>query len=191
MSISIGSNIECPGGVGGLEPFVFLYNIADWKAVEAEVGFTEGTNGEVTAIVNPDGIQAYKFQHLATGTPIVPTNPMRTRAGLPPGYDHSLTMQFELSPAQFQQLNQMRCDKVVAIVMGLNGYGYIYGREQGLGITSNDFDPSNIDTGGIVPATLATDPERPPENKMPTIIDAGDYASTLALITGLETPGTP
>lgn len=169
---------------GGIAPFAMTYNLDDWKSATK----TLGAAGEITAITNAVAKQAYEFQ-AADETNIVPTTAIRKIEGGADKYDHQVIMTvFEKDQASRNNVSKTRFAPVVVIIYRNDGTGLVYGSENGMRmeeIVDNPQDPNNSD----IILTLKTQATSPAESNLPIVIDAGDAASTKALIEGLTTPG--
>lgn len=170
---------------GGIEPFVMVYNLDDWKAATK----TEGVNGEITAITNASTKQAYEFQG-ADETNIVPICELRPVEGNADKFDHQITAQmFEQTQQARTNISKMRFAKVVAIVYLNSGIGLVYGGNIGMRLNEIMDNPQDPNMGGSLGFVLRTKDTDPGEPDLPQVIDTGDPTTTKTLIEGLTTPG--
>lgn len=106
-------------------------------------------------------------------------------------FDHIVNMVlFDISPAQKENLQGMISGKYVIVTenkfRGATGNSAfeIYGLDTGLELTVLTKDPNNADTQGAFSGTFATNKNKEP--KMPRSVFITSYASTLAMLEGLE-----
>jgi hypothetical protein len=170
---------------GGLNKFVILYNQDDWELAT----LTEGSDGEITDIVNSTGLKGYRFD-VADESALIPTLSEEMPDGGIPGYRFSLNLSIvATSQAAKNQVDRMKINNVVAVYYKNDGTGEVLGRQQGLKLTENNYNPQDPSTGNVIPIVLATPPNAPLELRMQTTIDAGTPATTKALIEGLVNAG--
>lgn len=177
--------------IGGVENFVMLYNYTTWREmVNDGVSVTRDSDGTISDIVNPAGVQAYRFD-VPDETALVLGSPDRLVDGGIDGYDHTVNMSIiKTKQAQKAVVKAMSFEKVVAVVYRKNGTGEVYGDEQGLKSTTNTYNPNDPNVGAVIPVQLATSPRTAPENNMPVDVFKIDIPTTKALIQDLNIVGT-
>lgn len=185
--ITVGSAFNCADlKVGGIKPFMMVYNFEDWVNATKTLDVTDGF---VTAITNASGKQAYEFS-FADESNVLPNAALRTVDGGQDGYDHQIDAKlYDLSQASRNSISKVRFQKAVAIVYKNEGVGEIYGANVGMRFSDFQYNPNDPAGGNNAQFVLKTPDNDSPESELPLIIDAGDAASTLTLIQGLTTPG--
>ena len=186
--ITQGSAFNCAAlGLGGIEPFIYLYNYEEWKACTLTL---DGTDGYITGITNDTGDQAYLVT-CANNSNILPNAALRIVDGGQDGYDHTIDAKlYDLSQAGRNNISKVRFQKVVAIIFKNSGIGEVYGHNVGLRLSDFQYNANDPNGGNNAQFVLKTPDSDAPETDIPLVIDAGTYATTLALIQGLTTPGT-
>jgi hypothetical protein len=176
--------------IGGVQNFVMLYNYTQWRQMVDGGYVTRDSDGTISDIVNPVGIQAFRFD-VPDETALVLGSPDRLVDGGLDGYDHTLNMSIvRTKQAQKNIVKAMSFEKVVAIVYKKNGTGEVYGDEQGLKSTTNTYNPNDPSMGSVIPVQLATSTRTAPENRMPVDVYKTDIPTTKALVEGLNIIGT-
>lgn len=185
--ITQGSAFDCAAlGKGGIHPFMMLYNFEDWISATKTL---DGTDGYITAITNASTKQAYEVS-FANNSNVLPNAALRAVDGGQDGYDHTIDAKlYDLSQASRNNISKVRFQKVVAIIFKNSGIGEVYGQDVGLRLSDFQYNPNDAASGNNAQFILKTPDSDAPETALPVVIDAGDYASTLALIQGLTTPG--
>lgn len=173
----------------GVQPYVILYNWVDWRAIVDAGNVTKGPDGEITSIVNTTGVRGYKYTFANSGA-LIPSTPLVPIAGAPSTYNHGLNMNVATTDqASKNEIDKMRGNPVVAIPLRVNGTAEVYGNDQGMTLSANNWNPQAPDLGNTIPIELLTDPNQGGESKMPVEVDAGSGTLTKALLEGLLTPG--
>ena len=182
--VDSGTTFDCDNiPVGGLETELYIYNLTDWQGASV----TRDADGNVTAITNGTGLQAYKFE-MPNSQSILPQTALR--AGLVDQFDHQLQfIGVDNTQAGRNQFSKMRFAGCVGIVLRKDGTGIIYGETQGLFLTDLQDNPADPDLGGIIQPTIATDPDSSPEPALPRTIWITDAETTRALVRSLTTVG--
>lgn len=171
---------------GGIEQFLIVYNLDDWRAATKTLDVTDGF---ITDITNAASLQGYRFD-VADETNIVPSVAIRAIEGNADRYDHSTQFAvFEQDQATRNNISKLRFAPIVAIVYRNGGTGLVYGSEIGMRLEELIEAPQDPNTGGIMQVTVKTKDTAPGEPSLPIVIDAGDATSTKTLIEGLTTPG--
>ena len=188
--IDAGSLLDCDNlPVGGVNDYVLLYNYSEWRAMEEAGNITRDVDGVITGITNSSGVQAFQFD-VPDSTALVLGYPVRLVDGGVDGFDHTVNFSIlDTKQPQKEQMENMRFENVVAIVLKKNGYGEVYGDSQGLELQNNTANPNDAALGAVIPIELLTSPRTAPEPKAPVDIFITDAATTRALIEGLTTPG--
>lgn len=167
--------------LGGLAKNIYLLN---WEADDGTrvTATRDDVNCVVSDITPPDAC-IYEFcsrkdSHSANWTYVI-------NEGAPTFIQHNVIMKvYATDPCEREFFNQLSNSTVVAIVETRNEEFLIYGLKNGLTVSEGTQDYGNVagtDIGAIV--TLTGE-----EVEVPVVLDAGDYASTLALIKGLVCP---
>ena len=185
--ITQGSAFDCTAlKVGGIHPFMYLYNYEDWIAATLVL---DATDGDITGITNASTKQAYLVS-FANNSNILPNTALRVVDGGQDGYDHMIDAKlYDLSQASRNNIAKLRFQKVVAIIYKNEGVGELYGADVGLRLSDFQYNPNDPAGGNNAQFVLKTPSADSPETALPLIIDAGTAASTLTLIEGLVTPG--
>lgn len=174
--------------IGGIRQFLIMYNWDAWK-VNDPAGLTTNVDKTIEAIVNQSGIQGYRYE-VADNTGIILGSPAVIQPGGTSGFDHSVNLTImDSDQATKNNVEAMMRGLVVCIVMKKDGTGEIYGREQGLKLVATTYNPQSPEMGATIPIELLTPADSAKETKMPVTIDAGDEATTLAMIDALTIPG--
>ncbi len=169
----------------GITSRLLLYNWDDWKAAT----LTIDVDGTITGIVNGSTLQAWDFSVSEEGN-LIPLAALRIVDGGADGYDHSIDSRgFDVSQAGAAQISKMRFQKMVAIIERVDGTAKVYGENVGMRLSDLQFNEGSTDTGGVIQFILKTPDGGSPEISLPTVIDAGTPATTVALLDGLTTPG--
>lgn len=186
--ITQGSAFNCAAlKVGGIEPFIMLYNFEDWVAATKTLDVTDGY---ITAISNAVGKQAYEVS-CANNSNILPNSALRAVDGGQDGFDDSIDCKlYDLSQASRNNISKVRFQKVVAILFKNEGIGEVYGNKVGLRLSDWQYNANDPAGGNLAQFVLKTPDSDSPEPELPLVIDAGDYDSTLTLIRSLTTVGT-
>lgn len=184
--ISANNLFDCANKTqGGITSRLLLYNWDEWK----ENTLTVDVDGTITAITNASGVQAWDFSVADSGN-VVPNVALRAVDGGADGYDHQIDSRgFDITQAGADQISKMRFQKIVAIIERVDGTAKLYGAGVGMRLSDLQFNEGSPDIGGIIQFIATTPANDPPENELPVVIDAGDAASTKALLDGLTTPG--
>lgn len=182
--ISIDVTFDCSNlPKGGLEPEIYLYNKADYDGAT----ITRDGDGNITNIVNGTGLRAYKYTMPSSQSILVQTT---LRTGTVDMFDHSVQfLSVNNTQAGRNEISKMRFAQVVAIVLRKDGTGVVYGDTQALVLTDLLDTPNDPDLGGVIQATIATDPDIAAEPDLPVTIFITDATTTRALVRGLTTPG--
>lgn len=174
--------------LAGLWNYIIAYNLTDWRTIVESGGVTK-TGNVITNIVNPLGVQAYRFD-VADSTGLVATYPVRKVGGGINGYDHMINVNLLGNDQAIKDtLHAMLITGVVVIVMGRNGKAELYGERYGLFAQNNTASRNDSALGGVLPVELASDPDTAAEPRAPIDIFDTDAATTRALIDGLLVAG--
>lgn len=169
----------------GITSRLLLYNWEDWKAGV----ITEDVDGTITDIVNASTLQAWDFSVSDEGNIVALSSKVAVDGGAD-GFSHSIDSRaFDVSQAGAKQISKMQFQKMVAIIERVDGTAKVYGRGIGLRLSDFQFNEGSTDTGGVIQYILSTPETGNPEIDIPTVIDAGDPALTVALLDTLTTPG--
>jgi hypothetical protein len=177
--------------IGGVKKFIMLYNFDDWQAMKlaGNVVDVENVKLAISDIINNTGIRAFRFDVYDT-TALNPTSAVRSVDGGPDGFDHGLGFSIASTKQDAKNLmSVMRFQNVVAVLMKNNGEGEVYGSDQGMGLSANNYDPSSPDTGSVIPIEVLTRESEPAETQPPRSVFKVDAATTLALIESLDVVG--
>ena len=166
-----------------------MYNWEEWRAMVDAGDVTYDVDGVITGIVNALNVQAYRFT-TPDNSGIIPSVTLESQTGNVNMYTHALNLSVQdTSQAARNNVDIMRVQPMVAIIIKNNGYGEIWGQEQGMILQNVPYNSQDPVTGNMLPIELATDPEGAKETHLPATIFNTDAATTKALILGLETPG--
>ena len=184
--LSLDNKFDCANQrQGGIKSRLALYNKEDWDAGAV----TEGVDGTITNFVNAVGKKAYDYSVADEGN-IQPNCALRVVEGGADAFDHSIvTVGFDISQAGADEIAKMRFQKVVAVFERLDGTAKVYGRNVGMRLSDFQFNEGSSDLGGVIQFTLATPANGAGEIGQPTVIDAGDAATTKAVIDGMFVVG--
>jgi hypothetical protein len=181
---------------GGVNKFVQLYNYTDWRSMvdSGAVTFITDTNdpefGMITDIVNPIGVQAYRFDMPDEAALTLGSTDRLNDGGLDT-FDHLVNMSIlGTKQAKKNVLLALALEKCVAVVYKKNERGEVYGGEQGLKPTANTYNPNDPNLGSVIPVQMVSDARTPGENYMPADVFKTDAATTKTLIEGLNQIGT-
>jgi len=178
----------CDQPIGGLQKFVQLYYYTDWLAMKQAGNTPRGINGEITNILNTVGKKAYRFDQ-PDNAALDPKTPVRPVPQGIPGFDHSVLMSIMGNKQDEKNILLAMLHKlVVVVVLAKNGRGVVYGDDQGLQLTSNEFS-QNSPLGTVIPITLLSDATAAPERRPPLDVWSVDEITTATLIAGLNTVG--
>jgi hypothetical protein len=139
--------------------------------------------------VNASTLKAYRFE-AADETNIIPLVEPRPVEGGSDTWKHGLTFPvFTRTQAMRNNIERMQSNKVVCVIMRNDGKGEILGKDGGMRLSAVVANPQDPNLGNMIQVTIETKDTQGGETKMPLIVDAGDYASTLALIESMEVAG--
>lgn len=189
--IDAGVLIDCQDlPKGGAKNYALVYNYTEWADMVADgVSITYDADGAITAIANPSGVAAFRFD-VPDNSSLQVGNPIRAIEGGFDSYDHTVNFTVSASTQIAKNtVSKMRLNKVVAILYKNDGLGEVYGSDQGLKLITDNTSTTNADTGGIQPIELATDPSGPAESNKPANIDAGTLPATKILMDALVVAG--
>ncbi len=187
--ISSGSSYDCDNPIqAGMVPRVWLAN----KSEVASLTFDVSDASLVTAITMNSGGAFYVFdgyrQSVNAESAFIPQT-------VSSGYDHALNLQvFDISSTQKLNLEKMALSKICAIIENQNTVGNgnsvfeLFGFGVGMEVETLTRINRDIETAGSFSVGLKTSDNEGKEAKMPLSLFDTDYATTLALITALETP---
>ncbi len=186
--ITTGAAYDCDN------PLQVGMNSRVWLANKSDIaGVTFGTNNSVvTAITMNSGGAFYVFDGFRQSANAQTELVQQTVAT---GYNHMLNISvFDISSLQKLNLEKMMLSKMVGIVENVNAAGNqdsvfeMFGF--GVGMEGQTLTRINRDTesGGSFQIELMTSDNEGKEAKLPLSVWSVDYATTLALITALETP---
>ncbi len=186
-NIDMGSVYSClTKSPSGILDFCEIWNLDDWRAGTPTY---DPTDGHLTGYVNAQGLKAYRFE-AADETNIIPLTEPRPVEGGDDGWKHGLTFPvFDRTQAMRNNVERMQSNKVVCIIMRNDGKGEILGKDGGLRLSAASPNAQDPNLGNMFQVTVETKDTMGAETKMPLLIDAGDYTTTLALIEGMEQAG--
>ena len=174
---------------GGIKQSAWLYNYAQWRAMVTAGLVVFDAVGRVTSITNAVGVAAYVFE-VPDETGIVPGQELVVQEGNVDMWKHLLKLSVVLTDQEdIRNVDVMRVQKMVAIIIRNDGKGMNYGAAQGMRLTANNFNPQDAVLGTILPIELATSDAGAKEPYAPGIVYDTDEATTLAMITGLTVEG--
>jgi len=174
---------------GGIKPYVQLYMYSDWRTMENGGNVVKDAAGRITAITNPVGVKAWKFE-VWDESGIVLSNPLIEQEGNIDMYDHGVALSIIANDQEDRNnVDALRVGKVVAVVLQNSGWASVYGSDQGMKLMANNFNPQDPVQGNNIPIELKTANNGAKETKMPCTVFDTDAATTEALILGLDTVG--
>ena len=166
-------------------PSIVVYNFADWKSAT----LTEGTDGEITAIVNAATTEGYELS-TDKASNIIATSIKRKVTGGINAWDQSISIPVvNIGATAIKDLKNLNWGLFVAVVFLKQGIGIVYGANVGLECDWNE-NLGAGDTGSQVLLTFATDPDQPGDIEPRKVVDASTFALTETLIfTTMTTAG--
>lgn len=155
---------------GGIKANVLVYNWDDWlKNVAAANVTVDETTGEISAITNDTGVEAFKFS-VPKSANIIATSPIRRNDGID-GYDHSVNVRVaSIEQLDKNQISCMRFNKVVVIVKLVEGRAKIYGQNVGLRLIEFEENDGDAGIAGTMRFLAQTDDKEAPEVDLPQLI---------------------
>jgi hypothetical protein len=174
---------------GGIKQYAYLYNYSEWRDMIDAAKVTIGVDRTITNIVNGTGVKAYKFE-VWDETGIIPMQELVAQEGNVSMYTHGLNLSIvEIDQEDINNVDKMRVEKMVAIILRNDGKGMCYGITQGMKLTANNFNPQDAAIGSVIPIELRTSDTGAKEPYAPCTIFDTDAATTKALLDGLTVAG--
>ena len=156
---------------GGIEAFEYVIDFENWKQAKIDGLITvDPLTNEIDAIaLPPGGERAWKFS-ASKASNIVATSPLRQVDGID-GYDHTVkTRLATVEQLDVDQVSSLRFNKVVIIVVKVDGRAKVFGDNVGLRLSEFDLNEGDAGTAGTVMFTAMTDSREAPEVNTPVLI---------------------
>jgi hypothetical protein len=186
-----GSGFDCSNPLFvGLEQRFLIANKGDFDVTYAT---PTGSERVISGITNKSGKQFWEFtgvneSHNATQELV--------RGTVSNGYRHILDLSvFEVDSLQKSNLESMAYKRLTAIVIQPESLSFgdgaitVYGLDAGLDLVTLSRILNDVETGGSYRLQLATPEAGSNEPNLPVSFFTSDYATTLAAVEALLTPG--
>ena len=170
---------------GGIESFLYMIDFSNWQLAKQQGLITvDALTGEIDGIALPPGGERAWLFSASKASNIVATSPLRQVDGID-GFDHTVQNRLAtIEQLDVEQISGIRFNKVVIIVVNVEGRGRTYGDNVGLRLSEFDLNAGDAGTAGTVMFTAMTDSREAPEIAAPILVQ-----STFDL-KGLLTPTT-